>query len=67
MINKLEECLLLCEEEEWDELKNKINNDIRPKLTALKLDGKPFKNAWIIDFSTQISLAEKINEIIDSI
>lgn len=67
MLNKLDVCLDLCEAGLYEELEDKLNHDIRPKLTAEKIDGKAFKNAWIITSGLYQTFEDSINAIIDSL
>lgn len=71
MINKLTECIALCEAEEYEEIYDKILHDVKPKLTGLKEDddGTPygngvFENAWITNPDLLTEFEDAINEIL---
>ncbi len=70
MIEKIDECIVLCQNEEYNQCYDKILHDIKPKLTGLKVDeeGNPFgngifKNPWVVDPSLQ----EEFGDATDSI
>ncbi|MFX0140689.1 MAG: NosD domain-containing protein [Candidatus Hodarchaeota archaeon] len=71
MINKIDEAIVLCENEEYLECYDKVLHDIKPKLTGLKVDeeGNPFgngvfNNPWVIDQNLQQGFGEQTNLIL---
>jgi hypothetical protein len=67
MNNKLDACLDLCNANQLTELNNKLENDIFPKLTSEKVNGKEFKGAWISNSDIQYDLKLMVNDILNSI
>lgn len=74
ILNKLDECIALCEDEDLDELYDKLLHDIKPKLTGLKEDENGeifgngiFKNPWVVCEDLQASFNDTINEILTAI
>ncbi|MFX0139642.1 MAG: hypothetical protein ACFFDN_38740, partial [Candidatus Hodarchaeota archaeon] len=71
MIEKIDEAIVLCQNEEYDECYNKMFHDIKPKLTGLKIDeeGNPFgngvfNNPWVIDQNLQQEFGEQTDLIL---
>lgn len=69
-IEKIDEAIALCQNGEYLECYDKVLQDIKPKLTGLKVDeigntfgNGIFKNPWVIDPNLQ----QKFGKLTDSI